>query len=103
MPIRSFTARRRNLPHWEAPGAVYFLTWRTVGLVLEPADRTITLGAVRSWDGLRWAVYAAVVMPDHLPVLARLLPPGPSEPGPSHGLSEVLHSIQGSTAPRLHA
>ena len=26
-PIKDFKATRRNLPHWQEPGSVYFITW----------------------------------------------------------------------------
>lgn len=100
-PIRTFTTTRRNLPHWQEPGAVYFLTWRVrPGLWLEPDDRQLALDAIRFWDGRRWRVHAAVVMPDHVHVLARPLPStadGPASPA-VHNLSDILKSVKNFSA-----
>ena len=96
-PIERFTATRRNLPHWQATGAVYFLTWRVVDdLVLDPEDRTIVLDAVRFWDARKWFVSAAVVMPNHAHALVRPLPVDESRPaeGPVFELGEVLGSAK---------
>jgi hypothetical protein len=27
-PVKSFQVTRRNLPHWQETGRVYFITWR---------------------------------------------------------------------------
>jgi REP element-mobilizing transposase RayT len=97
-PIQAFTATRRNLPHWQDPGAIYFLTWNTLeGLNLEPEDRTMTLNAIRHWDALRWELHSTVVMPDHVHVLAQMLPLEPDNPvcQLSWNLSELLKSVKG--------
>ena len=97
-PVRQFTTTYRNLPHWKQPGATYFLTCRVIGgRELEPEDRAVALNAIRFWDGKRWAVYAAVVMPDHAHALVRPLPLNLSDPAPIdfHDLSELTKSVKG--------
>ena len=65
-PVQSFQITRRYLPHWQFPGSVYFITWRSNDFqVLSPEERTITLEAIKYWEDRKWKVYAAVVMPDH--------------------------------------
>jgi REP element-mobilizing transposase RayT len=92
-PVQSFKITRRILPHWQQPGSVYFLTWRCKrGEVLSPEERSITLGALRHWDGLKWTVYAAVVMPDHVHIIAQ--PLQKSEGGGVFDLAEIIHSIK---------
>jgi REP element-mobilizing transposase RayT len=93
--ISEFHRTRRNLPHWEEPGSTYFLTWATASrLKLSSADRTITLNAIRHWDDVRWMVYAAVVMPDHVHALAQPMRVGDANPNEWHSLSTLLHSIK---------
>ena len=93
-PVRAFTKTRRNLPHWQEPGSTYLITWRTAdGFTLLPEARTIAMNAIRFWDGTRWQVYAAVVMPDHVHVLARPLPVDPGQPQAVYDLGRILHSV----------
>jgi REP element-mobilizing transposase RayT len=74
-PVGEFQTSRRNLPHWQQAGAVYFVTWRTVkDRVLSEAERSVVLDAILHWHRSRWFVYAAIVMPDHVHLLARTLP-----------------------------
>jgi REP element-mobilizing transposase RayT len=73
-PVTSFKISRRNLPHWQQPDRVYFLTWRCMkGRVLANEERTITLDSLCHWDGQKWTLYAAVVMPDHVHALCQPL------------------------------
>jgi REP element-mobilizing transposase RayT len=98
-PVRSFTTTRRNLPHWQQPGSVYSLTWRVVsGCELGPEDRTLALNAVRHWDGSRWRVLVAVVMPDHVHALVFPLPVDPADGSVVHDLGELLHGVKGYAA-----
>ena len=63
-----------NLPHIQVPGATYFITYRTENFrVLSAAARQCALDAILFWDKKRWKVCTAVVMPDHVHVIARLL------------------------------
>jgi len=103
--IRVFKATRRNLPHWQSPGAVYFLTWCTAcGKTLTPEDRSLVIDAIRFWDGTRWAVVAAVVLPDHAHALVRPLPLDPSRlvEGTTHDLGEILGSVKKFSALRIN-
>jgi len=93
--VSSFTATRRNLPHWEDPGSVYFVTWSTAGKTcLFPDERTLALAAIRYWDSVRWTVYCAVIMPDHVHVLVQpLRVPGKQAPA-WHTLGSIIHSVK---------
>ena len=98
-PVQSFRVTRRNLPHWQQPGRVYFITWRCKdGVVLNEKERTITLEAVRFWDNVKWNVYAAVVMPDHVHLLSQ---PLSRIQGASVDLAEIIHSVKSFSAQRI--
>ena len=99
-PVQSFQISRRNLPHWQEPGRVYFIIWRCQkgqGLNLE--ERNITLNAIRYWDTIKWTVYAAVVLPDHVHVLAQ---PLPKEEEGFFNLTEILHSVKSFSAQKIN-
>lgn len=68
---RDLTKQIRDLPHLEIDGATYFITWRLSTGDLTPEERTIVVDAIRHWHLERWQVMAAVVMPDHVHVIAR--------------------------------
>ncbi len=56
-PVASFTATRRNLPHWQEPDSIYFITWRLRGdEALSPEERTSarTINAQRGIRGTLW-------------------------------------------------
>jgi putative transposase len=99
-PLQAFQVTRRNLPHWQEPGRVYFITWRCLtGKVLNSEERTVTLNAIRQWHGIKWQLYASVVMPDHVHVLAQPLNQ------PTEGifsLAEILHSIKRFSARKIN-
>jgi REP element-mobilizing transposase RayT len=92
-PVQSFKITIRTLPHWQQPGSVYFLTWRCKqGEVLAPEERTITLKSLQYWDGRKWTLYAAVIMPDHVHALAQPLTL-PQSDG-VYDLAEIIHSVK---------
>lgn len=92
-PVQSFKITRRTLPHWQEPGRVYFITWRCKkGEALSPEERTITLEALHYWDGRKWTLYAAVIMPDHAHTLVQ--PLTMSKEGGVFDLAEIIHSVK---------
>lgn len=78
------------------PGSVYFITWRSKDFqVLSPEERTIILEVIKYWDGRKWTVHAAVIMPDHVHLLGQPLAlPG----GGFVDLAEIIHSIKSYSA-----
>ena len=99
-PVQSFQVTRRNLPHWQEPGRIYFITWRCQkGVFLAPEERRITMEALRYWDGKKWIVHAAVVLPDHVHLLAQ--PLEKAETG-CFDLAEILHSIRRFSARKIN-
>ena len=98
--MQSFQTSRRNLPHWQEPGRVYFITWRCkTGQRLSPEEQTITLSAIRYWDSIKWTVYAAVILPDHVHVLAQ---PLSIQEGGVVNLTEILHSIKSFSSQKIN-
>jgi len=98
--VTSFKIAKRNLPHWQEPGRVYFLSWSCKkGLTLSPDERTIVLNALRYWDGLKWKVFTAVIMPDHVHLLAQ--PLNHPEDG-SIDLGEIIHSVKSFSAHQIN-
>ncbi len=97
-PVLSEKITRRHLPHWQIVGATYFLTWRSAtGVTLSEAERDVVLAAIRHWDGIRWDVLAAVVMPDHVHVLVCPLPKGDGR----WDLGELVHSVKSFSAHQI--
>jgi putative transposase len=95
-PVQSFQIKRRYLPHWQQPGSVYFVTWRCKeGKTLKPEDCQITLATLRYWDEIKWNLLAAVVLPDHVHLLAQ---PLPRPEGGVFDLGEILHSVKRHSA-----
>ncbi|MBW2031794.1 MAG: transposase, partial [Deltaproteobacteria bacterium] len=90
---------KRNLPHWQMGGATYFVTFRTRGVELPPEARELVLNACLHFDGIRYNLWTAVVMPDHVHLL---LQPKELEKGNWHSLSSILHSIKSFTANKVN-
>ena len=101
--VSEFHRTYRNLPHWEEPGSTYFLTWATAGrMKLSSADRTITLNAIRHWDDVRWIVYTAVVMPDHIHALAQPMRVVGANLQEWYPLKTLIHSIKSFAAHEIN-
>ena len=95
MESDDLATRRRNLPHLEASGATYFVTFRCrQKATLSPEARDIVIAAIRACDGKTIELDAAVVMPDHVHAIFRLANP--------NQLSDVLRRIKGGTARRIN-
>jgi len=99
--ITSFQATRRNLPHWQQPGSIYFITWRLKGEeTLSSEERTIIMDTLLYWDEMKWTVHAAVVMPNHVHVIAQplFLPDGGAV-----NLSAIIRSVKTFSASTINA
>jgi putative transposase len=91
-PVQFFQVTRRNLPHLQEPGRVYFLTWRCRdGQMLAPEERGLVLATLLHYNDDKWKVYAAVILPDHVHVLVQ---PLPHSGGGVYDLAEVVHSVK---------
>jgi len=95
-----FVQRERRLPHWEEHGRAYSLTWHCVeGLTLEPPDRDIIAQNLRYWEGERFLLHCAVVMPSHVHCLLTPLLKAPNVP---FDLPGIRHSTRSYTAHQIN-
>ena len=93
------TVRRRLLPHFEIPGSIYHVTWRTRGnLKLSSAAQEATLAACHHWHAKKIKCLIACVMPDHVHMLIQPLPIQERGKEGVHSLAEILHSIKSFSA-----
>jgi REP element-mobilizing transposase RayT len=83
---------RKSLPHWRADHATYFCTWRVHANRgdLSAVERDVVCGALRHFDGARYALHGFVVMNDHVHVLLT--------PTDGFALGKILHSWKSFTA-----
>ncbi len=102
-------SKRRRLPHFEKPWAIYALTITTRDhRVLTPASRTILLDALRHFDGQRYELFAACVMPDHAHFLLQpwIKEQSRTDAGEAKAtfwsLGELMHSIKSFTAKKIN-
>src|SRR5262249_2640874 len=87
--------RRRHLPHLETPGATYFVSFSTSRRYqLQTEARDLVMAEIRSADGDSIDLDAAVVMPDHVHLILRVV-------GTS-GLTSILKRIKGRTAHKIN-
>ena len=87
--MAEFRHYRRRLPHWRVDDATYFVTWR-----LERGGRDLVLSSLRHFNGLRYTLFACVVMNDHVHVLV--------QPMSRIDLEAILCAWKSCTARRLH-
>ena len=92
---------RRHLPHIEADGATYFLTFclhqdAPVDLT-EPRFGVIVVGALRHFAGVRYILFDYTAMPDHVHVILK-----PMVERPKSSLEAILHSIKSFTANQIN-
>ena len=86
---------RRTLPHWQASGYAYFLTWRLhrSQKLLNPEERTLVAAALQHFHGERYYLYCWVVMDDHVHLIAA--------PTGERNLSSLLHTWKSFTSHEL--
>jgi putative transposase len=98
-PIDEFTITRRNLPHWQSPGSVYLITFRTFnGLILDEYSRQILYDAILFQDNQKCKIFSFVIMPDHVHIILR---PMELKGNVFHNLSEIMKAIKGYSAKQI--
>ena len=99
-PVKEFRIYRRNLPHWERPESVYFITFRTFKQVILTEDsRNITFNSILFHNNKKYKLYAFVIMPDHVHLL---LQPLEKRNNSFYSLAEILHSIKSYSANQIN-
>ncbi len=96
--------QQRRLPHVSAMEATYFVTFRCrKGISIPKQARNEVLSAILHWNGKRLDLDAAVVMPDHVHIVFRLISDtedGRLEARPTVG--KMLHSIKSFSSKRVN-
>ena len=97
----------RHLPHLQTPDATYFVTFRCVKSIEIPGKaRDVVLSAVTYWNENKIDLDAAVVMPDHVHIIFRIVGQASGLTFDSQDgcptLSEVLHSVKSFSANQVN-
>ncbi len=94
MEFGTLKIHSRHLPHWEADGAIYFVTFRAKNNILSIQEQTIVLHHIVEGDNKFYTLIAAIIMPDHVHVLLF--------PMPSYSLSRIMKGIKGVSARKIN-
>jgi len=87
--------KSRKLPHLTVSGATYFVTFRTYArFQLPPHARDLMMAAIQAQAQESIELNAAVVMPDHVHAILRVLD--------GYTLSQVLQRIKGQSSRRIN-
>jgi REP element-mobilizing transposase RayT len=96
---RELVIRRRQLPHWQIGGSVYFITFRSRrGGLPPPALRQVCTHVLYD-HGKRYDLIFGVVMPDHVHVIFQ---PRQRKPGAWFDLAEIMKGLKGTSARRIN-
>ena len=99
-PVKEFRIYRRNLPHWERPESIYFITFRTFKqVILTEESRNILFNSILFHNNKKYKLYAFVIMPDHVHLL---LQPLEKRNNSFYSLAEILHSIKSYSANQIN-
>ena len=93
--INEFDYYKRHLPHYQIPGNVYFITFRTNNLILNDLSKDIIHNAILFHNNLKYILYSFVVMPDHVHII---LQPNIKIENEYFSLAEITHSIKSYSA-----
>ena len=98
-PVKEFRTYKRNLPHFEQTGSVYFITFKTTeGFTLSDAAKDITFASIKFHEGKKYRLYACVVMETHV---HSILQPLEESKGSFHSIAQIMHSIKSYSANRI--
>ena len=97
--ISEFNLTERNLPHWQNPGSVYFVTFRTHNnLLLDDFSKQIIFDSILFHNEKKYNLYVFVIMNDHVHII---LQPKEISNGKYFSLSEIMHSIKSFSAKKI--
>jgi REP element-mobilizing transposase RayT len=96
--------QKRHLPHLHTKEATYFVTFRCrKGMSIPEQARDEVLSAILFWNGKRIDLDAAVVMPDHVHLVFRLLQvPEDDRLEACPTIGKILHSIKSFSSNRIN-
>lgn len=99
-PVDEFRIYKRNLPHWEQQGMIYFITFRTANnLNLPDEARDIVFDSIKFHNNKKYKLYACVIMPDHVHLI---LQPLEKSKDAFYSLAEITHSIKSYSANQIN-
>lgn len=97
--IKDIFVSRRHLPHWQIPGSVYFITFRThKNYKLNEDEKRIIFDSIMFHNKTKYFLYAFVIMSDHVHII---LQPNEINKGEYVSLSEIMHSIKSYSASEI--
>lgn len=98
-PIREFRVYKRNLPHWEQPGSVYFVTFKTAeSFTLSDVAKGITFDSIKFHAGTKYRLYACVVMETYVHSILQSLEESNNT---YYSIAQIMHSIKSYSANRI--
>jgi len=96
---KALLVRKHHLPHWQFGGSMSFITFRSARGALPETALQHVIDCVNHMHNVKYELWFAVVMPDHVHLLIK---PLLKEPGVWHDLSEVLKGLKGVSARRIN-
>ena len=100
-PVNVFKIYKRNLPHWEQPGSVYFITFRTAkGISLPDTAKDIVFDTIMFLNNKKYNLYTCVVMADHNHLI---LQPLEKTKDAFYSIAEIMHSIKSYSANKINS
>ena len=101
--VSQFERRQRHLPHWEEPGATYFVTFtlrRPAAVDLtRPEFGRLILEALHFRDGKAFWLYDYTVMPDHVHAIIKPI----VREGRTQALSRIMQSLKSWLTRKINA
>lgn len=95
--VKDFRAYKRNLPHFEQPGSIYFVTFNAAeGLSLLDAAKDIVFSSIKFHTGKMYNLHACAVMETHIYIILQPLVAQPSSP------VDVSKPVAQSSSPVRH-
>jgi putative transposase len=99
-PSQELKVYKRYLPHWEIPGSVYFVTFKTIeGYKLSDLAKDITFNSIKFHDGKKYKLFTCVIMETHAHVI--LQPLKESEDN-YFSLAQIMHSIKSYSSHKIN-
>ncbi|MGA9365645.1 MAG: hypothetical protein WBW16_14880 [Bacteroidota bacterium] len=100
--ITDITVHRRHLPHWELPGAVYFVTFtlrnRNICDLTSAGIAPIILDALSFYANRRYFLHDHTIMPDHVHVILEPIVDG----GKAEKLGDIVGDLKRYTARKIN-
>jgi putative transposase len=99
LPISESGMYRRKLPHFQEPGSAYFVTFSAnKHRLLTPAAKSIVFDCLKFHAGMKYELYACVVMETHVHAVIQPL----KEHECYFSLSQIMHSVKSYSAKEIN-